>query len=253
MTSDPPVNLWTSPDHTRDYLERADSITHRGEGEAALLEFIPANAARILDLGTGDGRLLALVKQHLARQERPQPEAVALDFSPSMLEAARKRFAEDSSVTVVSHNMDETLLGLTLMGQGLASLESAGAGLTNLGLKNLDLESLSFNSLGTFDAVISSFAIHHLVHERKRALYAEIHDLLNPGGVFCNLEHVASPTPRLHEEFLHGIGYTVETEDPSNKLLDVETQLQWLREIGFEDVDCHWKWRELALLAGRKP
>jgi tRNA (cmo5U34)-methyltransferase len=253
MTSNPPVNLWTSPDHTRDYLERADSITHRGEGEAALLEFIPANAARILDLGTGDGRLLALVKQHLARQERPQPEAVALDFSPSMLEAARKRFAEDSSVTVVSHNMDETLLGLTLMGQGLASLESAGAGLTNLGLKNLDLESLSFNSLGTFDAVISSFAIHHLVHERKRALYAEIHDLLNPGGVFCNLEHVASPTPRLHEEFLHGIGYTVETEDPSNKLLDVETQLQWLREIGFEDVDCHWKWRELALLAGRKP
>jgi tRNA (cmo5U34)-methyltransferase len=253
MTSNPPVNLWTSPDHTRDYLERADSITHRGEGEAALLEFIPANAARILDLGTGDGRLLALVKQHLARQERPQPEAVALDFSPSMLEAARKRFAEDSSVTVVSHNMDETLLGLTLMGQGLASLESAGAGLTNLGLKNLDLESLSFNSLGTFDAVISSFAIHHLVHERKRALYAEIHDLLNPAGVFCNLEHVASPTPRLHEEFLHGIGFTVETEDPSNKLLDVETQLQWLREIGFEDVDCHWKWRELALLAGRKP
>jgi tRNA (cmo5U34)-methyltransferase len=253
MTSNPPVNLWTSPDHTRDYLERADSITHRGEGEAALLEFIPANAARILDLGTGDGRLLALVKQHLARQERPQPEAVALDFSPSMLEAARKRFAEDSSVTVVSHNMDETLLGLTLMGQGLASLESAGAGLTNLGLKNLDLESLSFNSLGTFDAVISSFAIHHLVHERKRALYAEIHDLLNPGGVFCNLEHVASPTPRLHEEFLHGIGYTVETEDPSNQLLDVETQLQWLRELGFADVDCHWKWRELALLACRKP
>jgi tRNA (cmo5U34)-methyltransferase len=63
---------------------------------------------------------------------------------------------------------------------------------------------------------------------------------------------VASPTPRLHEEFLQGIGYTPETEDPSNKLLDMETQLQWLREIGFADADCVWKWRELALMVGRK-
>jgi len=207
------VNLWTRTDHALDYLERADSITHRTEGEASLLEFIPQTTRRILDLGTGDGRLLALVKR-----EHPNTEAVAIDFSSAMLEAAKKRFAGDFSVAVVPHNIDNPLPGL-----------------------------------GKFDAVISSFAIHHVVHERKRALYSEIHGLLNAGGVFCNLEHVASPTPRLHEEFLHGIGFTLETEDPSNKLLDVETQLHWLREIGFVDVDCHWKWRELALLAGRQP
>ncbi len=56
-----------------------------------------------------------------------------------------------------------------------------------------------------------------------------------------------------HEHFLQAIGYTSETEDPSNQLLDVETQLQWLRTLGFTDVDCYWKWLELALLVGVKP
>jgi tRNA (cmo5U34)-methyltransferase len=208
-----PVNLWTSQQHARDYLERADSVSHRNEGESALLEFLPPSTRRILDLGTGDGRLLSLV-----RRQHPETEAVAIDFSPTMLEAARRSFAGQASVSVVAHNLDEPL-----------------------------------PALGKFDTVISSFAIHHLVHERKRSLYAEIYGLLNPAGVFCNLEHVASPTPQLHQEFLEHIGFTVETEDPSNQLLDVETQLRWWREIGFGDVDCHWKWRELALLAGRRP
>jgi tRNA (cmo5U34)-methyltransferase len=207
------VNLWASREHALDYLGRADSIPHRAEGESTLLEFIPPTTKRILDLGTGDGRLLALIKL-----EHPDTTAIAVDFSPAMLEAARRRFSVDRSVTVSAHNLEDPL-----------------------------------PEFGSFDAVVSSFAIHHLIHERKRALYAEIYARLNPGGVFCNLEHVASPTPQLHEEFLSRIGSTTETEDPSNKLLDLEVQLGWLRELGFRDVDCHWKWRELALLAGRRP
>ena len=206
------VNLWASTQHALDYLGRADSIPHRVEGESTLLEFVPESAQRILDLGTGDGRLLALV-----RLVHPNSAAVAIDFSPAMLDAASKRFAGDHLVEIMPHNLEDPL-----------------------------------PQLGTFDAVVSSFAIHHLTHERKRSLYAEIYARLNPGGVFCNLEHVASATPQLHEEFLRHIGCTVETEDPSNKLLGLETQLQWLREIGFRDVDCHWKWRELALLTGRR-
>jgi hypothetical protein len=71
--------------------------------------------------------------------------------------------------------------------------------------------------------------------------------------VFCNLEHVDSPSERLHLAFLEKVGLRPDQEDTENKLLGLETQLQWLREIGFTEVDCHWKWRELALFAGVKP
>lgn len=164
------TNLWTLPDHVLEYLAMADSIPHRREGEAVLLECLPQHASRVLDLGSGDGRLLFLVK--LAR---PDVTAVAADFSPAMLSRLRERFGADTSIQVVAHDMDE-----------------------------------------------------HLPR---------------------SLEHVASPTLALHERFLGTLGMALEDEDPSNKLLDVETQLTWLREIGFLDVDCLWKWRELALLA----
>ncbi|HEX4002790.1 MAG TPA: class I SAM-dependent methyltransferase [Candidatus Acidoferrales bacterium] len=211
MTASPEVNLWSSAEHALDYLRRADAVPHRVEGEATLLEFIPADPRRVLDLGSGAGRLLALVKA-----ARPRAEFVALDFSPTMLAELERVFGKDRAVTIVAHDLDRPL-----------------------------------PALGRFDAVISSFAIHHVRDERKRSIYAEVFAMLEPGGVFCNLEHVASPTPQLHRTFLKALGW--EDEDPSNKLLDLETQLRWLREIGFQEVDCHWKWRELAFFAGVKP
>jgi tRNA (cmo5U34)-methyltransferase len=197
----------------RRYLDRADEFPHRVEGEGILLECVPRDARRILDIGTGDGRLLALL-----RADRPQMHGVGLDFSELMLAAARGRFVDDGWVELVRHDLVEPL-----------------------------------PELGRFDAVVSSMVIHHLEHERKRALYGEAFDLLEPGGVFANFEHVASATDRLHLAFFAAIDEPIENEDPSDRLLDVETQLNWLRELGFDDVDCYWKWREMALLVGVKP
>jgi len=204
---------WTNNECVARYLNRADGFPHRAEGERVLLEHVPRDVRRVLDLGTGDGRLLALLKR-----DRPEIVGVGVDFSEVMLDAARKRFADDERVELVQHDLSEPL-----------------------------------PELGRFDVVISSFAIHHLDHDRKRSLYGEVFDLLEPGGVFANFEHIASPTQRLHLAFFAAIGEPLEHEDPSDRLLDVHSQLEWLREIGFDDVDCYWKWLEMALLIGVKP
>jgi tRNA (cmo5U34)-methyltransferase len=208
-----PGGEWSSAEHVLGYLARADTLPHRTEGEGVLLELVPSQARRVLDLGTGDGRLLALLCR-----DRPAISGVGLDISQPMLAKARERFAGDPRIELVEHDLAEPL-----------------------------------PALGRFDAVVSCFAIHHLEDERKRSLYGEAVAALEPGGVFCNLEHVASPTERLHRRFYAALGYPPHWEDPSNRLLDVETQLGWLRGLGLDDVDCYWKWLEMALLAGVKP
>ena len=105
---------------------------------------------------------------------------------------------------------------------------------------------------GRYDVAVLRALIQVLDREQAFRAIRHVASALEPGGVFCNLEHVASPTPRVHERFLEAMGIGPEDEDPSNKLLDVETQLGWLRELGFVDVDCQWKWRELALLVGSR-
>ena len=198
---------WHSAERVASYQALAELVPRLAEGDSVLLELLPSRLSRVLDIGTGDGRLIALI-----REERGGVDAVGIDFSPPMLAAARERF--DGVAWILEHDLTDPL-----------------------------------PEVGTFDAVVSSLVIHHQPDERKQSLYRELFDLLEPGGVLLNLEHVASATPALHAEFL---GLLDEEDDPSDQLVPVEAQLEWLREIGFADVDCMWKWRELALLHGRK-
>jgi ubiquinone/menaquinone biosynthesis C-methylase UbiE len=201
---------WSDPAKVEEYVGRVGRLAPRLAGEAALVELLPPMSERVLDLGCGDGRLTALVLD-----ARPgATNAVALDSSPAMLARARERFADDPRVDVVDADLAAPIA-----------------------------------PLGEFDVVVSGFAIHHLVDERKVALLHEVAAQLRPGGVYANLEVVASPTPELHAEFRRAIDR--EADDPEDRLVDVETQLGWMRDAGLQHVDCMWKWRGFALLAGR--
>jgi tRNA (cmo5U34)-methyltransferase len=121
---------------------------------------------------------------------------------------------------------------------------------------------------GRFDAVVSGLAIHHLPPERKRTLFAEILALLEPGGMFVNMDYVAIDGPLrglFDEEMLAnalraeresgGTRHEHEVDLPDDHDLPdtVEDQLRWLRDAGFQEVEVHFKWAEAAIYGGMRP
>lgn len=213
--SEPTAGDWHDHHRVAEYLDRVHSLPARHAGEevlAELLEEPTGGAGRAMDLGCGDGRLVSL----LLRSRPDLEEVVAVDTSPPMLAEARRRFAATPQVRIVEHDLRRDI-----------------------------------RPLGRFEVIVSGFAIHHLDDDRKRELIAEVAEMLDPGGLFANLEVVASATPELHAEFRRRIGR--EADDPADRLADVETQVSWMRGAGLVQVDCLWRWRGFALLAGRSP
>lgn len=236
------ADIWKQPEVVAAFLdERSLMIPDRQRQLEVALRLMGSMATkprRILDLGAGDAILLATVLEAF-----PEAGGVAVDFSPLMLEQARERLSQ--------------------FGNRAATVEA-------------DMGSTAWRTevRGAFDAVLSGFAIHHLTHERKRVLYAEIYEVLSNGGVFINLEHASSPTPRVEEMFndamtehlfmrRHERGEEITLEQvrrdfmtrpdrAANILASVEEQCEWLRDIGFVDVDCFWKYFELAIFGGFK-
>jgi tRNA (cmo5U34)-methyltransferase len=237
-----PAEIWKDREVAAAFLtERSLLIPDRPRQLEVLLRVVRLGCPgvrRILDLGAGDAILLATLLEAF-----PEANGVAVDFSPLMLEQARLRLAG--------------------FGSRATCVEA-------------DLQTPAWKSslAGPFDVIVSGFAIHHLLDERKQALYREIFELLAAGGVFLNCEHVASASPRLEQMFDDAMsehlyqrrkekGEAVTREQVRQEFLQrpdraanilalVEDQCAWLRRIGFRDVDCFWKYFELAIFGGMK-
>lgn len=223
------------PKLPRSSQRSSGSVSLRGRSTRDHVPASPGRASlrRFLDLGCGDGVLAATIRQHW-----PDAEAVLIDFSDPMLDAARARFGE----------------GATVLKRDFAASDWT-------------------EGLGPFDAVVSGFAIHHHPDDRKQRIYLEVFSLLAPGGWFINIEHTASASPlvnRLWEQQMVNALYrhrqpqdstvtrkqiydefTSRQEREADLLSPVWDQCQWLRAIGFIDVDCFFKSYELAVFGGR--
>ncbi len=237
------TSVWEIEENAKTFLECERGAVPGAELQLEIIGNIARqwceNPLRILDLGCGDGILGRFMLSRF-----PSASGVFIDFSDAMLDAARK-------------NLNDP---------GRSVLVKADFGTPEW------LDSVS--PYKPFDVVVSGFAVHHQPDERKRELYSEIYGLLSQGGVFLNLEHVASPTPevgKLFEEFyidhLHEFQmksdpgtsreaaadiYRNRPDKHEDKPSPVDEQCRWLREIGYSDVDCFFKVFELALFGGRK-
>jgi ubiquinone/menaquinone biosynthesis C-methylase UbiE len=237
-----PADIWKDREVAKAFLtERSLLIPDRQRQLDVVLRVVRLSCPKarfILDLGAGDGILLATLLEAF-----PEASGVAVDFSPLMLDQARQR--------------------LSKFGRRARTLEA-----------DLGDSTWKMSLAGPVDVVVSGFAIHHLTDERKRTLYQEIFDLLSEGGVFLNCEHVASTTPRIEQMFDDAMtdhlyqrrkekGESVTPEQVRQEFLErpdraanilalVEDQCRWLRDIGFRDVDCFWKYFELAIFGGVK-
>ena len=200
----------------------------------------PTLPSTFLDLGAGDGFFAEMILDVYA-----EAFAILVDNSAEMREAAAH----------LLNNHQERYLMVDL------DLSKAG------GLKKI----VSGRSV---NAVVSSFAIHHLTKQAKKNLYSEIAEILPEGHAFVNVEHVSPRSSRFEDLFEKTIATNMacskgiapesdefkrllsdfkQRDDKKDNILEpVDDQLRWLEESGFSEVECTFRCLELATIVAYK-
>jgi len=237
--------IWQNKEMVAFYLETTRTVipvvTEQFDVLFRLIAKTQSDVKSVLDLGCGNG-----IMGRAIHEVYPEARIIFVGFSEPMLDQARQLLPpNEGHITYITADMAHPTWQSNLTNQQ------------------------------PFDIVVSRFAIHHLAHSRKMALYAEIFDVLKPGGFFINIEHVASASDLLveaSEDYFIEALYRTEQENGGSRTYDeiatefrtredqdanilatTEDQCNWLRAIGFHHVDCYLRYFEIAAFGGVKP
>jgi len=189
-----------------------------------LIPFNGTDSFTFLDLGAGTGLLTAFIISAF-----PNATVTLMDLSEKMLEKARERFSLNKRVNFLVWDYSHSTLP------------------------------------EEYNLIVSAMSIHHLSDNEKKSLYQRVFDALKREGAFINADLVKGETDQVEQKYQDTwMNWIKETGLSKNELLKIidrmrydrpsslNIQLQWLKEIGFSNVDCYYKYFNFAVYSGRK-
>ncbi|HEX6513582.1 MAG TPA: class I SAM-dependent methyltransferase [Chloroflexota bacterium] len=200
---------------------------------AALLPFEADEEFTVVDLAAGTGMAARAIMDHF-----PKARAVLADYSPAMMgEGAKALEAYEGRYRYVEFDLRQT---------------EWPAGIPV-----------------PMDAAVTSQAIHHLPDERKASLFREVFERLKPGGWYVNYEPVKASDSavghtwqRINDRFDPQAAYKRTHLSPQEEqqhanhvryMIDLDSQLGFFKEAGYQAVDVYWKQLDYVIYGGRKP
>jgi tRNA (cmo5U34)-methyltransferase len=178
----------------------------------------------ILDIGAGTGLLSAFLMERY-----PEASFTLIDISEKMLDVAKDRFRGNSNVKYIVADYSK------------------------------------YQFAEKYDMVVSALSIHHLKDEEKKEIYKKSYSLLKQNGILINADQVYGETlfienlnKKIWRQYIEDSGLPEEEilagyeRIKLDKESTLHQQMNWLKEAGFCDISCIYKFYQFAVMFGRK-
>ena len=234
---------WQGRERAQKYEQRADLVLpKRQEMLLLIVQLIPFGRdepLRVLDLGAGTG-----VPAQRVLQDFPGANVICVDKSAEMMEISCAKLAEH--------------------GDRVRFVQS-------------DLEDPAWNNglPDKFDAIVSALAFNLLTDGTKQRLFAQCYEMLEPYGCLVFSDRLRAADEAVDRLYLDqwmdfivrqtrevlGKEVTLETVTTRQRSLDeaagvksatLEDILAWLKQAGFAQVECYWKYFQWAIFGASK-